>query len=95
MNITKKQWTIIGVVVAIILVWYFFLRKKETENSFAISRGRVGISRGTGIVNIAEPGSLCCCKADTDKKGYCKNPSKACCLELVAGEPMPTPGGVA
>ena len=28
MNITKQQWTIIGVVVAIILVWYFFLRKK-------------------------------------------------------------------
>ena len=34
MNITKKQWTIIGIVVAIILVWYFFLRKKPTESNF-------------------------------------------------------------
>jgi hypothetical protein len=34
MEITKKQWTIIGVVVAIIAVWYFFLRKKKTESNY-------------------------------------------------------------
>jgi hypothetical protein len=34
MNITKQQWTIIGVVVAIILVWYFFLRKKKAESGY-------------------------------------------------------------
>ena len=33
-NITKQQWTIIGVVVAIIAVWYFFLRKKKAESSW-------------------------------------------------------------
>ena len=33
MNITKKQWTIIGVIVAVILVWYFFLRKKTSEKN--------------------------------------------------------------
>jgi|688.fasta_scaffold03012_9 hypothetical protein len=39
MKITKKQWMIIGVViVAIILVWYFFLRKtnflKKAESNY-------------------------------------------------------------
>jgi hypothetical protein len=34
MEITKKQWTIIGIVVAIIAVWYFFLRKKKTESNW-------------------------------------------------------------
>ena len=33
MNITKKQWTIIGIIVAVILVWYFFLRKKTSEKN--------------------------------------------------------------
>ena len=34
MEITKKQWTIIGVVIAVIAVWYFFLRKKKTESNW-------------------------------------------------------------
>jgi len=28
MEISKKQWTIIAVVIAVIAIWYFFLRKK-------------------------------------------------------------------
>jgi hypothetical protein len=36
MTITKKQWTIIGVVVAIIAIWYFFLRKKKAESNFTL-----------------------------------------------------------
>jgi hypothetical protein len=41
MKITKKQWMIIGVVVAIILVWYFFLRKKKnTESDYRAIRKR-------------------------------------------------------
>lgn len=43
MNITKKQWTIIGIVVAIILVWYFFLRKKKAESNFTRKFGRVSV----------------------------------------------------
>jgi hypothetical protein len=34
LNITKKQWMIIGVVVAIVAVWYFFLRKKKVESGY-------------------------------------------------------------
>lgn len=34
MNITKKQWMIIGVI-AVIAVWYFFLRKKPVESGYA------------------------------------------------------------
>jgi len=34
MNITKKQWMIIGVVIALIAIWYFFLRKKKAESGF-------------------------------------------------------------
>ena len=33
MKLEKKHWMIIGVVVAIILVWYFFLRKKKNAES--------------------------------------------------------------
>lgn len=34
MKIEKKHWIIIGIVVAIILVWYFFLRKKKNESGY-------------------------------------------------------------
>jgi hypothetical protein len=34
MNITKKQWMMIGVVIALIAIWYFFLRKKPTESGY-------------------------------------------------------------
>ena len=36
MNITKQQWAIIGVV-AVIAVWYLFLRKKDSKDSKAIA----------------------------------------------------------
>jgi hypothetical protein len=40
MKLEKKHWIIIGVVVAIILVWYFFLRKKteKTESNYRMIR---------------------------------------------------------
>ena len=37
MKLEKKHWIIIGVVVAIIAVWYFFLRKKKAESGFNVS----------------------------------------------------------
>jgi hypothetical protein len=43
MTITKKQWMIIGVVVALIAVWYFFLRKKKSESNFMMASGSTGI----------------------------------------------------
>jgi hypothetical protein len=46
-NITKQQWTIIGVVVAIILVWYFFLRKKTVaKQESGMILGNFGIWLG-------------------------------------------------
>jgi hypothetical protein len=33
MKLTKKHYTIIGVVIALIAIWYFFLRKKEPAES--------------------------------------------------------------
>lgn len=65
MEITKKQWMIIGVVIAIIAVWYFFLRKKKAPESnyrrtppykrplFGTVTG-VGTSTATG--NMIDPG---------------------------------------
>jgi len=47
MNITKKQWTIIGVVIVVaILVWYFFLRKKKATSSYAGVYGSFGNESG-------------------------------------------------
>jgi hypothetical protein len=42
MNITKKQWTIIGVVIALIAIWYFFLRKKPTESNYGRPKVKTG-----------------------------------------------------
>ena len=33
MTLTKKHWMIIGVVIALIAIWYFFLRKKKPSES--------------------------------------------------------------
>jgi hypothetical protein len=53
MEITKKQWTIIGVVIAVIAIWYFFLRKKtpaKTESSWIPGGGsRVILPEGVGV----------------------------------------------
>jgi hypothetical protein len=40
MKLEKKHWIIIGIVVAIILVWYFFLRKKteKAESNYRMIR---------------------------------------------------------
>ena len=46
MNITKKQWMIIGVI-AVIAVWYFFLRKKKpAESGYAAYQLDNGIESG-------------------------------------------------
>jgi hypothetical protein len=37
MTITKQQWTIIGVVITLIAIWYFFLRKKKTESGYKLT----------------------------------------------------------
>lgn len=34
MKLTKKHWMIIGVVAILIIVWYFFLRKKKAESGY-------------------------------------------------------------
>jgi hypothetical protein len=34
MTLTKKHYTIIAVIIGLIAVWYFFLRKKPTESGY-------------------------------------------------------------
>ena len=58
-NITKQQWTIIGVVVAIIAVWYFFLRKKKAESGYYAVLGTDGgetgyAGQGSGLLEMPE-----------------------------------------
>jgi hypothetical protein len=59
MEITKKHWTIIGVVIAVIAVWYFFLRKKKTESSYRIkSKVRGQITAGSALKTAGT--EICC-----------------------------------
>lgn len=55
MKLEKKHWIIIGVVVAI-LVWYFFLRKKKSESGFMRNTMPcpVGCSCANGHINCKE-----------------------------------------
>jgi len=47
MNITKKQWMIIGIVIAVIAVWYFFLRKKPVESNYRMTGFNRKLPAGT------------------------------------------------
>jgi hypothetical protein len=38
MKLEKKHWMIIGVVAILVIVWYFFLRKKKAESGFTRSK---------------------------------------------------------
>ena len=55
MNITKQQWTIIGVVIAVIAIWYFFLRKKPAESNYKLCEGK----RNMWVSSTDENGSHC------------------------------------
>ena len=46
MNITKKHYTIIAVVIGLIAVWYFFLRKKPVESNFKAATRPISLSGG-------------------------------------------------
>jgi len=49
MKLEKKHWIVVGVIVAIILIWYFFLRKKKAESGYAIRGVRESPTRsGSG-----------------------------------------------
>lgn len=37
MTLTKKHYAIIGIIVALIVIWYFFLRKKKSESGYTKS----------------------------------------------------------
>ena len=70
MNITKQQWTIIGVIVAVIAVWYFFLRKKKSESSFS------RITSGTSIDEhccVRDYTGGCGCGSINGKCDHCGN----------------------
>ena len=87
-NITKQQWTIIGVVVAIIAVWYFFLRKKKTESSFYGCKSDEYICGVTGSGNSAQ--TKCCPlgrRRVTAESGYIGTPPFRKRLDFM---PIPT-----
>ncbi len=46
MKLEKKHWIIIGVVLALIAIWYFFLRKKKVESGYAGTYGSFGNESG-------------------------------------------------
>ena len=58
MNITKKQWTIIGVVIALIAIWYFFLRKKPTESNYGRQKVKDGNALTLGSGSTEGPISM-------------------------------------
>jgi len=39
MKLEKKHWVIIGVIVAIIVIWYLFFKKKKSESGYSVGRG--------------------------------------------------------
>ncbi len=66
MKLEKKHYIIIGVV-ALIAIWYFFLRKKPTESNFKASTRPMSFAGATGgatdVKNCpvdCEIGSRCC-----------------------------------
>lgn len=60
MKLEKKHWVIIGVVVAI-LVWYFFLRKKKPESNWKPEyrdvNKDVAALKGISLANISTFGT--------------------------------------
>jgi hypothetical protein len=81
MEITKKQWTIIGVVIALIAIWYFFLRKK-TESNYRVGRGynpgrNAFIYSGRPLVGgtaTSGTGSIYCNPPNVLSNGVCMPP---------------------
>lgn len=55
MNLSKKQWTIVGVVIALVAIWYFFLRKKKAESNYGPMGGMY--SHFGNETGFATPGS--------------------------------------
>jgi len=41
MKLEKKHWVIIGVIVAIIVIWYLFFKKKKSESGYRMAAGSV------------------------------------------------------
>ena len=88
MNITKQQWTIIGVVVAIIAVWYFFLRKKKTESGYAVPTTDQMKAWRRGTTFLPESGYTSGCSNGTYICGVIGSGANArvkCCREIEAG----------
>ncbi len=61
MKLEKKHWMIIGVVAILVIVWYFFLRKKKAESGFKTT--------GTKPVLNCRPGT--CKGTHTDGSEWC------------------------
>jgi len=105
MKLEKKHWMIIGVVVAIILVWYFFLRKKKNaESDYRAIRkpkrtvgasfnelGTIGTATGSGR-NVGTVSPIA--KTPTCPPGCRFNPNSAsgcvCPDDAVSNNPLST-----
>ena len=58
MTLTKKHYTIIAVVIGLIAVWYFFLRKKPVESNFKATIPTKGGNQTDVIVMCVPPRTL-------------------------------------
>lgn len=70
MKLTKQHWTIIGVILAVVAIWYFFLRKKDVkkaESGYAKIDCSKTPCKGDGVpVTVSTPaGQKCGCKGET------------------------------
>lgn len=81
MNISKNQWIVIGIVGAI-AVWYFFLRKKDTNEESGLTSATIKPRPATGPASGGTTGagrtlSYCVCPAGflSTSTGWVKNSS--------------------
>ncbi len=80
MKLEKKHYIIIGVIVAIVAVWYFFLRNKKSESDFTKAPM---LTKLEASVPIPNSGGMCCngTLSDPDPKTgtqWCKGNVNKC-----------------
>jgi uncharacterized membrane protein len=81
MKLEKKHWVIIGVViVAVIAIWYFFLRKKKAESGYKTTVMNTPVKSKPSPLNTGVVAAGC-------ERGYHTCKSHGCCKD---GRESPT-----
>ena len=63
---TQKQWMYVGVISVVLILIWFFLRKKKAESNFT----RIGVSRGVSTGLTAKTNPLKDCIKICQAKGF-------------------------